>query len=208
MSIVTYTQSVSRNILPLSIADTLPGAFGEWHFTGVSEDYGEPIETCKLCEQDGLRYHFEIQNEFNHNTLLVGSHCILQFDVGIYEGGRRLTVDEARKFLQKLTQKMRLESCIRALEKLARAENNDILVNALSYYRTNKKLTPKQAFVVFWRLRTNQIDHDPSFFAITLKKDRYVDDLRNMPTERVHYFWKALSSGQRRKAMELGHIAP
>ncbi len=59
---------------------------------------------------------------------------------------------------------MRLEACIKALQTLAAAENNDVLRSALEYYQRNKKLTPKLAFVVFWRLRANRIDHNPSFF--------------------------------------------
>jgi hypothetical protein len=72
----------------------------------------------------------------------------------------------------------------------------------------NKKLTPKQAFVVFWRLQRNRIDHDPSFFSVTLKKKRYMDDLGAMETSKVHFFWKALTQNQRRSAVSLGHTAP
>lgn len=204
----TYTQRVRDSILPFSVADTLPKAFEEWRFTGQTHDHEEPHETCQLCGQEGLRYHFEIQNDFTYHTLDVGSHCILQFDVAVYEDGRRLSPRDAKARLSKLIQKMRLESCVRALERLARAESSQILSGALEYYRINKKLTPKQAFVVFWRLRRNRIDHDPSFFNVTLRKKRYMDDLAAMETSKVHYFWRALTPGQRRHAIALGHIAP
>lgn len=204
----TYTQRVRDSILPLSVADTLPNAFGEWRFTGHTQDHEEPIETCQLCGQEGLRYHFEIQNDYTGHELDVGSHCILQFNVPVYENGRQLTPSETKRHLNKLMQQMRLESCLRALEKLARSENNDILQGALDYYRRNKKLTPKQAFVVFWRLRHNRIDHDPSFFDVTLRKQRYRDDLGAMETNKVHFFWKALTPSQRQAAIELGHSAP
>jgi hypothetical protein len=69
---MTYTQRVRDSILPLSVADTLPKAFEEWRFTGHTHDHEEPIETCKLCGQEGLRYHFEIQNDFTGNSLDVG----------------------------------------------------------------------------------------------------------------------------------------
>jgi hypothetical protein len=75
-------------------------------------------------------------------------------------------------------------------------------------YRTHKKLTPKQAFVVFWRLKRNGIDHAPSFFNVTLRKKRYVQDLKEMETSRVHFFWSALTSNQRRLALEFGHTSP
>ena len=203
-----YTRRVRDNILPLSIANTLPKAFEEWRFTGKTIDHYHPTQTCKLCGKDEIRYHFEIENEFNQNCLMVGSHCILKFNLAVFVGGNRLTLDEAKKHLSKLTEQMRLASCIKALEQLATSENNDILRGALEYYRKNKKLTPKQAFVVFWRLNKNQIDHSPSFFNVTLKKQRYRDDLQAMPTSQVRFFWQALTVSQRNIATALGHTPP
>lgn len=203
-----YPLRVRESILPLSVGETLPKAFEEWRFTGHTEDHGEPVETCQLCGQEGLRYHFQIQNEYTANTLEVGSHCILQFSLGVYENGRKLSPTESKKYLEKLTQQMRLESCIHALERLVKSESNDILRNALEYYRKNKKLTPKFAFVVFWKLQDNRIDHDPSFFNVSLKKLSHRDDLREMPTNRVWRFWKALSASQKKLANELGHPTP
>src|SRR5262249_2965664 len=79
--------------------------------------------------QDGLRYHFEIANAYTDHTLQVGSHCILQFNLTVYdEDGWRLSPKDARKKLVRLTKQLRLESYIRALEKLARVEDySDIL---------------------------------------------------------------------------------
>jgi len=204
----SYPQRVRESMLPLSVADNLPEAFSEWSFTGVTEDHEIPCEVCEMCGQQDLRYHFQIQNLYTHHQLNVGSHCILRFDVPVYADGERLSATETKKYLEKLTKQMQLESCIRALERLAKQENNQILAGALEYYKRNKKLTPKQAFVVFWRLRHNSIDHHPSFFSINLKKQRFVEDLRNMETAKVHFFWSALSSSQKRKAMEMGHSAP
>jgi hypothetical protein len=204
----SYPLRVRESLLPLSIGDTLPKAFEEWFFTGDVEDHEYPTETCQLCGQDDLRYHFEIKNQYTKKTLWVGSHCILQFDVPVYEGDRRLSADETKKALAKLTEKMRLDSCIRALEKLTKSEKNPILSNALEYYRRNKKLSPKFAFVVFWKLRDHKIDHSPSFFKINLKKHRYQNDLEQMPTTRVHFFWKALTVSQRQMAIDMGHTPP
>src|SRR5690349_4663120 len=115
----TYTNRVRDSILPLSVGETLPKAFDECRFTGKTEDHEEPCETCQLCGKDGLRYHFEIGNSLTGNRLQVGSHCILQFDVAVYgEDGARLSAEEAKKKLDQLTELMRLESCLAALEKV------------------------------------------------------------------------------------------
>ena len=103
---------------------------------------------------------------------------------------------------------MQLESCIRTLEQLAAKESNPILSGALDYYRKNKKLTPKYAAVIFWKLQAFNVDHHPSFFQVELRRAQHVEDLRQMQTARVHRFWSALTTAQRRKAIELGHSPP
>lgn len=203
-----YTQRVRDSILPLSVAGILPAAFGEWSFTENTVDHESPTETCELCGQQDLRYHFEIANQYTDATLWVGSHCILQFDVAVLERGRRLSPTEAKRHLTKLTQQMQLESCIRTLEQLAAKESNPILSGALDYYRKNKRFTPKYAAVVFWKLQAFNVDHHPSFFQVELRRAQDIDDLRQMPTARVHRFWSALTTAQRRKAIELGHPPP
>ncbi|MCK4864027.1 MAG: hypothetical protein KAT06_01240 [Gammaproteobacteria bacterium] len=204
----SYPQRVADNILPLSVAGSLPDAFKEWFFTERTEDHEQPIEDCELCNQEQLRYHFEIENRNNSNRLWVGSSCILKFNVAVFENGKLLNEKGAEKKLNTLINKMRLESCINALKKLSSLENNDILENALNYYLKNKCLTPKFAFVVFWRLKANKIDHHPSFFKINLKKDNFKNDLKNMQLDRVHLIWPALSSSQRKIAIKFGHYAP
>ncbi|MBF4400950.1 hypothetical protein, partial [Vibrio anguillarum] len=98
----------------------------------------------------------------------MGSSCILRFNVAVFENGLVLDKKSAEKKLNKHIEKMRLDSCITSLKALAEKENNPILVNALDYYQKNKCLTPKFAFVVFWRLDSQKIDYHPSFFKISL----------------------------------------
>lgn len=204
----TYPQRVADNILPLSLTGTLPEAFKEWYFTERMEDHEIPEEDCELCDQEQLRYHFEIENRHTNHRLWVGSSCILKFQVQVFDNGILLDSKGSAKKLEDLKKKMRLESCVKALRKLAHSENNNILSNALDFYLKNKYLTPKFAFVVFWRLNKNKIDHSPSFFKVSLKKDRYKRDLADMQLDRVHMIWPALSSSQRKLAVSYGHSAP
>lgn len=204
----TYPQRVRENILPRSVEKTLPEAFEEWSFTERTIDHERPTETCQLCEQEAIRYHFEIRNSLTQSELWVGSRCILKFGLSVFEDGRRLSEADAKKKLDRLMQQMRLASCIRALQKLASAESNSILINALKYYQKNGFLTPKFAFVVLWKLQCHQIDHSPSFFKVSLKRAAYQDDLRKMSLRHVHTIWPALSTVQRAMALRMGHIAP
>ena len=202
---MVYPLKVKENILPLSVSGTLPEAFSEWYFTDNTIDHEAPIEVCQLCNQEQLRYHFEIKNSYTNYTLMVGSQCILKFQLKVLENGRLLNEVETKKKLDYLIKKMRQESCIKALDRLAEAEDNDILSNALTYYKNNKYLTPKQAFVVFWRLKVHEIDYSPSFFKVSLKKDKYREDLRLMQKNRVQLIWPALTYGQRKIAERYGH---
>ena len=204
----TYPQRVADNILPVSIAGTLPDAFTEWYFTEHTIDHEIAKEDCELCNHEELRYHFEIKNRHTNHALMVGSSCILKFQLQVFDNGVLLDETDAQRKLEALKKKMRLESCINALFKAADKENNEILHNALSFYRKSKYLTPKFAFVVLWRLQANKIDHSPSFFKINLSKDKYKRDLRTMKKSRVRLIWPALSSSQRKIAERYGHEAP
>ncbi|WP_238084532.1 hypothetical protein [Pseudescherichia vulneris] len=203
-----YLQRVAENILPLSLAKTLSDAFKEWYFTENIEDHETAEEDCELCDQEQLRYHFEIKNRHTNHRLWVGSSCILKFQVQVFDNGALLDAKDSAKKLENLKKKMRLESCIKALRILAASENNDILSSALDFYLKNKYLTPRFAFVVFWRLNNNKIDYSPSFFKVSLKKDKYKKDLAQMPLDRIHLIWSALSSSQQKLAISYGHSAP
>jgi hypothetical protein len=190
------------------MAGTLPEAFKEWYFTENVEDHEIANEDCELCDQEQLRYHFEIKNRHTDHNLWVGSSCILKFQVQVFESGKLLDAKSSAKKLEEIKRKMRLESCINTLKKLAASERNEILSSALDFYLKDDYLTPKFAFVVFWRLASHKIDHSPSFFKISLKKDKYKSDLADMPKDRVHLIWPALSSSQRKLAISYGHAPP
>ena len=133
--------------------------------------------------------------------------CII-FNVAVYEKDILLNKKDSKRKLDQLFKKMRLESCINSLEKLAISEDNKILKNALEYYSKNKYLTPKYASVVFWKLKENNIDYTASFFKITLKKNIFKEHLEEMETFKVHNFWKALSPSQKKLAIKYGHVEP
>jgi len=143
-----YPFRVRNNILPLSVAETLPEAFEEWSFTYRTIDHEDASESCQLCEKESLRYHFQIKNSLTGKLLWVGSQCILKFGLSIFEGNHRLSPADAKKKLDRLLDQMRLDSCIRALEMVAIREKSDILASALDYYHLNKCSSPKYAFVV------------------------------------------------------------
>lgn len=203
-----YSARVRQNILPLSVGSTLPEAFEEWSFTDLTEDHESADEVCQLCDKEGLRYHFQIKNVLTGAQLWVGSHCILQFDLSVFEEGQRLSPKDAKKKLDRLTTKMRLESTIRSLEQLAVKENDQRLSGALAHLKINKKLTPRYAAMVLWRLKERGIDHSPSFFKVSLQRSDHEEALRAMKPRMLAYLWPALTTSQRKLAVSLGCKVP
>ena len=191
--------------MPLSVGDTLPKAFEEWSVTEQVVDHETPHETCELCGQESLRYHFEIRNTITRHTLWIGSQCILKFGLSVFENGRILSPENAKKKIQRIMEQMQQDACIRALTKLALEEKNEILTNALAYFKAHKYLSPKQAFVVLWRLNTHRIEYNPSFFKVDLKHARFKAQLGEMESSKVRLIWLALSSSQRAIAIRFGH---
>lgn len=202
-----HSERARDNILPRSKGRLFPKVFEEWRVTGQVKDYGASAVTCELCEQEDLRYHFEIKNRFTFAVLWVGSSCILRFGVAVFHGSRRLSGKPAAKHLNKLIDDARHKAALGALRAVAKAEHHEILSSALDYFETHGSLTPKFAFVVFWRLQANGIEHNPAFFKINLRRDKYVRDLEAMEPSRRRRIWPALSSGQRRKLIESGVFA-
>jgi len=196
-----YSERARDNILPLSQGKFFPAVFDEWRVTGQVKDYRDLVATCHLCEQERLRYHFEIANRFTRRTMWVGSSCILRFGVAVYEGSRRLTGKAVERKLASLIDQVRYDACLAALRALVRAERDTILENALDYLKNHGSLTPKFAFVVLWRLKEQGIDHSPSFFKINLRRQKYMRDMESMPASRVRMIWPALTAAQRKKAI-------
>lgn len=91
----------ANNILPLSIEKkSVSIAFKEWQFRGVTKDMGIASACCELCDQEKLRYQFQIQNKYTRNKLWVGSSCIFKFSIEVFnELGLLLDNSEAKRHL-------------------------------------------------------------------------------------------------------------
>lgn len=113
----------------------MPEALKEWFFTEKVYDHETAEADCQLCDQEQLRYHFQIQNRHTSKTLWVGSSCILRFQISVYENSALLDSEKSKKKLDKLAQQMRQRTCVRALKRLADIEDRSILSNALKFYK-------------------------------------------------------------------------
>lgn len=203
-----FSEKARDNILPLSRGRLFPAVFEEWRVTGKVKDFGAGVATCQLCEQERLRYHFEIENPATRRSMWIGSSCILRFGVPVYEGTRRLRGAQIQRKLTSLIDEVRYKASLAALRALVRKESNQILANALDYLQEHGSLSPKFAFVVLWRLKEHAIDHSPAFFKINLRRQKFMRDLEEMQPSRLRFLWPALTAAQRKKALSAGVAAP
>jgi hypothetical protein len=179
-------------------------ALAEWHFTGVVEDVGDTSERCQLCSHP-LRYRFNIARGEQH--LWVGNECVVNFRIAVYEDGSRLTGKALEAYLRAKLKAAKLERCMTLLESAAQQTNNEILVEAVRFFRLHAALSPKLAFVVLWQLPKLGSDVEPADFIITTRTKRHQHDLRDMPTSRVQLLWPALNASQRKTARRWHDLA-
>lgn len=187
----------------MSTCDHQHEDFSQWYVTENVIDHLTCTAECELCGKTYIRYHFEVQKIQSNQTKWVGSSCILKYGIVVYDGeGKVLDSIGAGKKLNDLQEKCRFESCIKSLEALAEAEDNNYLSLALEYFKKNKYLSPKLAAIVAWRMKENEIDYSPSFFRVSFKRHQYQMDFSRMPTWKAHTIWDMLSPSQRKYAQQ------
>lgn len=60
----------------------------------------------------------------------------------------------------------------------------------------------------FWKLRINKIDHNPKFFKVSLKRNKYKQDLSQMEQFKIDDIWPALTPNQRDIVIDMGFSEP
>jgi hypothetical protein len=187
----------------------LPAAFEEWKFTGDVLDHEDSFHDCELCYQQGLRYHFRIQNAETLHQLWIGSQCILKFNIAVFdERGQRMAPAEAKRKLDGLIDGMQHAACLKSLAAVAEAENNGSLWQALWAYKNKGELPADAAWQVLWTLQRRGIKHEASFFKVALREGRHKRSFRMLSKDQVHTIWSALTPSQRKAAMKWGYTPP
>ncbi|MEG6112802.1 hypothetical protein UXO20_23900, partial [Enterobacter hormaechei] len=89
----SWLDKARDNMLRYSSGQAWPAVMKEWSVTGGFIDSHSINKTCELCDNEGLRYQFQITNVLTHYSLWVGSTCINKF-VPVFVGGRELLGEE------------------------------------------------------------------------------------------------------------------
>ncbi|ECF2367221.1 hypothetical protein E1890_21575 [Salmonella enterica subsp. enterica serovar Mountpleasant] len=75
----SWLDKARDNMLRYSSGQAWPAVMKEWSVTGGFIDSHSINKTCELCDNEGLRYQFQITNRLTHYSLWVGSTCINKF---------------------------------------------------------------------------------------------------------------------------------
>lgn len=207
---MSYIARVAKNILPLSIAQSLPAAFAEWESDNTLVDRGWRCGVCELCEQEDLRWHFGIQNRQTVNRLQIGSKCILRFSITVRdEHGRRIAPERAEAHLNGMVRRMQREDCQRALRAVAETNPGNAALNgAVERFEDKGSLTPRQAVFAFVCLAAHGIEHRPDYFTVDMRRGKYRRDLVTMNAAEIALLWPALTTAQRERANGWGIVGP
>ncbi|ARR10633.1 hypothetical protein [Paenibacillus bovis] len=192
-----YLQRVAASILPLSKErNNIKIALQEWSFEGKVEDHEKPTEVCQLCQKQGLRYKFLIENQYTSHELWIGSECIDRFNISVadpQQTGRYLSKEEAQKLTTKTKNQMieqgKYNSVLRSLmilkeaEENAKQENPVDISSFMRYYEKNGKFTPSQGALLAWRMNQFNIVYAASHFKIDLRGNNKAKLLQLKPIQ-------------------------
>ena len=192
-----YIDRIAPNIVPLSVSEDVYKALTEWEATGLVVDHEAPDEVCKLCDNTGLRYHFKIENSHTGNTLMVGSQCILRFNVKV----RGATKATAKRTLGKWVKQAQRATTLKTFEKVRDTDTDPryqaALAGAVEYYTLRDSLTPNHLALVRWRAKQNGIDLSMTAVKVSFRKQAHKQQALDMNTWKLETIWDALSSSQK-----------
>ena len=195
-----WDKKARENLLPLSEEQfDLEIALKEWRCTAKVIDHITPSETCQLCENTGLRYHFEIKNDRSENHMLVGSSCILRFNIAVYgEHGELLEGQAREKRLNDTIHILQTESALEALRQLWQIdkERRGLIEYYVRNFEQRNGFEPGQLLFLFQQLRKNKIEYEPAYYKVTLRSGQDQDELLRMSEEDRALLWPSLSASQ------------
>ena len=195
-----WDRKAHENLLPLSKEqDNLEIALKEWHCTLKVIDHITPSEICQLCENTGLRYHYEIRNDQSESQLWVGSSCVLRFNIAIYDEYGELLIGRAReKRLSDAISTLQTEKALESLRQLWKVDkkNRELVAYYVDNFKQRNGFEPRQLLFLFHQLRENEIEYEPAYYKLTLRSSGDQDQLLQMSEDERTLIWSSLSPSQ------------
>lgn len=208
---MSWIERIKKNVFPVSNEKyNIRKALDEWVYEGDMFDVEVPNEICELCDQQNIRYQFEIVNNQNSNSLLIGSECINRFNISVIDdSGSKLSTEDARKKVSKdrsrLVTEAKEKSVLNTLVTLATKDQEFNIESFIEYFKEKKAFTPNQLALLIWRLEKARIDFKRSHFKVTIRRNREKDQLLNLEEWKLRRIWDCLSNSQKQFVYEKKH---
>jgi len=204
---MNWLNNAKKNLLPLSKEKRrFKYALKEWDYRGKWKDYESSGAVCQLCEQEMLRYHFEIRNNQTHKRLLVGSKCITRFGgVNVFDDYGNLITDiseatkRVKRDIQKIMSAAKDRSVLESLQNLANKDKKtEINISDLiQYYQERGGFTPNQLSMLIWRFEVMAVPYNKTFFKMVARRKRERQQLLTMQDWKLNKLVPCLTQSQR-----------
>ena len=178
-------------------------ALSEWEYLGNLYDNGFARAVCRLCGQQDIRYEFEIVNQENKNSLLVGSECVTKFGhVKVYDyQGNQLKGKEAKAKVasdkRSLIADSKTRSVLNSLVLLAGKDQEFDINSFIQYYRERGAFTPNQLVLLIWRLNECRVPYNKAHLKMIISRDREKRQLLSLTDWKLAKIMPCLTSAQR-----------
>lgn len=198
-----HVERSAKNLLALSEEKTaFDKAILEWQFEGNITDHEAPTEMCELCEQEGVRYHFEIRNALG-NVLQVGSTCIDKFDIQVLDEAGNEVLGNKKAYLANLVKRRHRVKVMDALfatkhqGKLADYSKADLDEHCYVCIVQENSWDFRVLRYVFKRFEEEGMAFDPKAFSIPSDNSSVRTDLLRLKRIQFERIRGALSKKQR-----------
>ncbi len=203
---MSYWSNLSKtNLLSLSQEQTdFQIALKEWkHTAGAVVDHLASNESCQLCEQSNLRYHFEIANQTTRNSLQIGSSCIEKFNIAVYDDeGNKLQGKDVLKQLNKEINVKQQEMMLEPLRGLWKRSDDDvqyIIERCVEKFDLYKGFAPKDLLYLFKQMDGDEIPYPPNIYKVLLRSNVDKKFLFGISETDKNLIWASLSTSQKQR---------
>lgn len=201
-----WLKNSMRNIFLLSEEKKdFKAAIKEWAFTGEIVDHEAPIETCKLCEHEAVRYHYEIENKLQ-NSLWVGSSCIEKFDITIYDSDGNEVTKNKEAYLIEQAKKKHVNGVFDKLihtKPIGKISRNGVEFRKIELdegckndFVKDGKVNARILNYLFMRCDEENIFYEKRFFSLSLHSQENKDKLISLNLVQFERIKAALSTSQ------------
>jgi len=182
--------------------------YSDWCFTGKITDNPKKDKICELCDKEGLRWEFEIKNDNNSETLIVGSSCIIKFsEIIVYDEHKNKIIDknqrkahldnERKVYIRELSLKP-----LRILYITGKKHYRHRIKQSVDFLKEKNGFRSDHLLFLFKKMESLNIVYEPSFYPVYLGDEESRTQLEKIilfDKNALVLLFNSLTSAQRKR---------